>query len=173
MLATLSQPYAIAGRTLMTSAIATYEALTSEKAQCIYKDIYTITSVVVQVTALLLYAAGLYTVIAGRKCRAYYEAEWAADVERFLTYPDRCLVDVDAAGEPVDSATTGTETVQPAMPATVQAILESNAKTTEKLRAIATHFDIPWRNARGEGKHMLNTDIKAALSRHREVLRVL
>jgi hypothetical protein len=51
--------------------------------------------------------------------------------------------------------------------------LESNVKTTKKLRAIATYSDIPWRNARGEGKHMLNADIKAALSAHPEILKAL
>jgi hypothetical protein len=175
MFATFSKPYVIAGQTIAYFAIATYKTLTSEKAQRIYKDAWTITRVVVQVTALALYAAGLYSIIAGRKFRAYYEAEWAADVERFLTYPERCLTVAESASEPVaeTSETTADADKAQAIPAAVQQILDSNVKTTKKLRAIATHFNIRWRNARGEGKHMLNTDIKAALSDHPEILAAL
>lgn len=163
MYSTLLQPYAIAGQTIAETAtstykmmssftIATYKTLTSEKAQRIYKDAYVITRVVVQVTTLALYAAGLYTIIAGRKFRAYYEAEWAADAE--MTVADA-------------------EEIQPAIPAAVQTILGSSWKTTKKLRAIATHFNIRWRNAHGEGKHLRNDDIKAALSDHPEILAAL
>lgn len=190
MFATLSKPYAIAGHiisdfaiatcnraivtytTVSTVAIATYKTLTSQQARCVYRDAWTITRVVVQVTALALYAAGFYTMIAARKFRAYYEAEWAADVERFLSYPDRCLTE-EAASEPIAEVTINADAVQPMMPAAVQTILDSNWKTTKKLRAIATHFNIHWRNARGEGKHMLNTDIKAALSDYPEILAAL
>jgi len=173
MFATLLQPYAIAGQTISDFAIATYETLTSEKAQRIYKDAWTITRVVVQVTALALYAAGLYTIIAGRKFRAYYEIEWAADVERFLSYPDRCLADAESASEPVAATTADTDEAQPTIPAAVQTILNSNVKTTKKLRAIATHFDIRWRNAHGEGQHLRNAEIKSALSSYPEILAAL
>jgi hypothetical protein len=175
MFATLSRPYAIAGHTIADFAIATYKALTSQKAQRVYKDAGTITSIVIQITALALYAAGLYTIIAGRKLRAYYEAEWAADVERFLTLPDRSLTEERAATtEPVtELIATDAEAAQAAIPVAVQTILNSNVKTTQKLRAIATHFDIRWRNARGEGKHMLNADIKAALSCYPKILTAL
>ena len=183
MFATLSKPYAIAGQTiaetatstykmLSSFAIATYKTLTSEKAQHVYRDAWTITRVVVQVTALALYAAGLCTIIAGRKFRAYYEAEWAADVERFLSYPDRCLAE-EAAETVAEPTVADAESAQTEIPAAVQTILESNVKMTKKLRAIATYFDIPWRNARGEGKHMLNAGIKAALSDHAEILEAL
>ena len=155
MFATLSQPYAIAGQTISDFAIATYKTLTSQQAQRIYKDAYVITSVVIQVTALALYAAGLCTVTAGRKFRAYYDAEWATDVERFLSYPDRCLAEKLTA----DIASAGPEETQPVIPAAVQTILGSNWKTTKKLRTIATHYGIRWRNARGEGRHMLNPEI--------------
>jgi hypothetical protein len=158
MFATLSQPYATAGQTVSEFAIATYKTLTSEKTQRVYRDAWTITSVVIQVTALALYAAGLYTIIAGRKFRAYYEAEWAT---------------AESTSESVAEPTvTDTDETQ-AIPAAVQTILDSNWKTTKKMRAIATHFNIHWRNARGEGKHMLNAEIKAALSDHPEILAVL
>jgi hypothetical protein len=181
MFSTLSKPYAIAGqtisetatltyKTLSSLAIATYETLTLEKAQRIYRDAWTIISVVVQVTALAIYAAGLYAIIAGRKFRNYYEAEWAADVERFLSYPDRCIEQVS---ETMAAATAETEEAQPTIPAAVQTILDSNAKTTKKLRAIATHFGICWRNAHGEGKHLRNDEIKAVLSDHPEILAAL
>jgi hypothetical protein len=184
MFATLLQPYAIAGQTisetatstyatLFSLAIATYETLSSDKAQRIYKDAYIITSVIVQVTALALYVAGLYTIlytiIAGRKFRAYYEAEWAVDVERFLSYPDRCLTDAESASEPVAEA----DQAQPVIPAAVQTILDSNVKTTKKLRSIAAHFDIRWRDAHGKGRHLLNAEIKAALSDRPEILAAL
>jgi len=170
MFATLSKPYATAGQIIAETATSTYEALSSEQAQRVYRDTWTITRVVVQITALALYAAGLYAIIAGRKFRNYYEAEWAADVQRLLSYPDRCLT--ESASEPVVETTTDAEETQ-AIPAAVQQILGSNVKTTKKLRAIATHFDIRWRNARGEGRHMLNTDIKAALSDCPEILAAL
>jgi hypothetical protein len=174
MFSTLSKPYATAGQTVSDFAIATYKTLTSEKAQRIYRDAWTITRVVVQVTALALYAAGLYTIIAARKFRAHYETEWAADVQRFLSYPDRCLTE-EASAPVADTTemTADTDKAQSAIPAAVQTILDSSCKTTKKLRAIATHFNIHWRNARGEGKHMLNTDIKAALSDHPEILAAL
>jgi len=179
MFTTLLQPYAIAGQTiaetatstyntLSTLAIATYETLTSQQAQRVYKDAYVITRVFIQVTALALYAAGLYAIIAGRKFRAYYEAEWAADVQQFI-HRNGGLADAESASEPVAEA----NEAQPEIPAAVQTILDSSCKTTKKLRAIATHFNIRWRNAHGEGKHMLNTDIKAALSDHPEILAAL
>lgn len=170
MYSTLLQPYEIAGQTIAETAIATYKTLTSEQAQRVYRDTWTITRVVVQVTVLALYAAGLYTIIAGRKFRAYYEAEWAADVQRFLSYPDRCLT--EEASAPVADTTVDAEEAQ-AIPADVQIILDSSVKATKKLRAIATHFNIRWRNAHGEGKHLRNDDIKAALSDHPEILAAL
>ncbi|MDB9529672.1 hypothetical protein PN498_27035 [Oscillatoria sp. CS-180] len=180
MFTTLSKPYEIAGQIVSEFAIATYKTLTSQQAQRVYRDAWTITRVIVQVTALALYAAGLYTIIAGRKFRAYYEAEWAADVERFLSYPDRCLTK-EAASEPVAATTepvteliaTDAEAAQAAIPDAVQAILNSNVKTTQKLRAIATHFDIRWRNAHGEGRHLLNAEIRDALSDRPEILAAL
>jgi hypothetical protein len=169
MLSTISRPYAIAGQTiaetatstyatLSSFAISTYKTLTSEKAQCIYKDAYVITSVVIQVTALALYAAGLYTIIAGRKFRAYYEAEWATAESASAAVTEPTIADADETQ---------------AVPAAVQKILDSSCKTTKKLREIATHFNIPWRNARGEGKHMLNAEIKAALKDYPEILAAL
>jgi hypothetical protein len=185
MFATLLQPYAIAGqtitetatstyKTLSSLAIATYETLTSDQAQRVYRDTWTVTRVVVQVTALALYAAGLYTLIAGRACRRYYKAEWAADVQQLLTYPDRCLADAESAVEPAaELIVTDAEAAQPAIPVAVQAILDSNVKTTKKLRAIATHFDIRWRNAHGKGRHLINNEIKTALSEYPEILAAL
>jgi len=203
MFATLSKPYAIAGQTiaetatstykmLSSFAIATYKTLTSEKTQHVYRDAWTITRVVVQVTALALYAAGLCTIIAGRKFRAYYEAEWAADVGQWTQsacrwlimaglyaaiagYEFRAYCDAKLATATEAEATVevSTDTAQHEIPAAVQAILESNVKTTKKLRAIATYFDIPWRNAHGEGRHLRNDEIRSALSDHPEVLTAL
>jgi len=170
MYSTFSKPSAIAGQTISEFAIATYKTLTSEKAKQVYRDTWTITRAVVQVTVLALYAAGLYTIIAGRKFRAYYEAEWAADVQRFLSYPDRCLTEEASAPVAETTEMTADTDEAPAIPAAVQTILDSSCKTTKKLRAIATHFGIRWRNAYGEGKHLRNDDIKAALSDHPEIL---
>ena len=182
MFATLSRPYQIAGHTVSEFTIATYETLTSDQAQRVYRDAYVITSSIIQVTILALYAAGLCTIIAGRKFRAYYEAEWAADAQRFLTYPERCLTEA-AASEPVAATTkpatelvatdAEAEAAQAAIPDAVQAILNSNVKTTQKLRAIATHFDIRWCNAHGEGRHLLNAEIRDALSNRPEILLAL
>ncbi|MEM6838480.1 MAG: hypothetical protein AAF609_16685 [Cyanobacteria bacterium P01_C01_bin.120] len=165
-LETISQPYVIAGKTVSALAIATYKTLTSQQAQRIYKDAFIITSVVVQVTFWLAVLASLYAIKTGRAFRRYYEAEWAADVQRFLSYPDCCIAVAESASEPVAATT---EAVQPAIPDAVQAILNGNVKTTKKLRSIATHFDIRWRNAHGEGRHLLNAEIRDALSDRPEI----
>jgi hypothetical protein len=173
MFTTISRPYAIAGQTIVETAaatyktlspiaIATYKALTSKKARRIYGDTWTITSIAIQVTFWLAVLAGLYSIKAGRQFRAYCDAKWdSTSVSESVVEPVAELTVADA------------ESAQPEIPAAVQTILDSNWKTTKKLRAIATYFDIPWRNARGEGKHMLNAGIKAALSDHAEILEAL
>ncbi|WP_204141936.1 hypothetical protein [Halomicronema sp. CCY15110] len=196
---TIVETAAATYKTLSPIAIATYKALTSKKARRIYRDAWTITSIAIQVTFWLAVLAGLYSIKAGRQFRACYQAEWAADVEQWTQsacrlivlaglyaaiagYDFRAYCDAkwdstsvsESVVEPVAELTVAdADLAQPEIPAAVQAILESNVKTTKKLRAIATHFDIPWRNARGEGKHMLNADIKAALSAHPEILKAL
>jgi len=103
MFTTLSQPYVIAGQTIAETAaatyktlspfaIATYKALTSKKARRIYRDAWTITSVAIQVTFWLAVLVGLYSIKAGRQFRAYYEAEWAADVEQWTQSACRLIV---------------------------------------------------------------------------------
>ena len=56
-----------------------------------------------------------------------------------------------------------TEQVQASLPKEVQAILTSQRVSTSKLRSLATYYGIRWQNARGQGKHMLNKDIRARL----------
>lgn len=56
-----------------------------------------------------------------------------------------------------------TEQVQASLPKEVQAILTSQRASTSKLRSLATYYGIRWQNARGQGKHMLNKDIRARL----------
>jgi hypothetical protein len=174
-LQTLYRPYEIAGCTVSEFAISTYETLTSQQAQRVYRDAWTITRVVAQVTALALYASGLYTIIAGHAFRRYYEAEWSADVQRFLSYPDRCIDEgVTDETEALEIATTTpVEASVDIIPEAVQTILDSDCKMTKKLREIASYYGISWRNARGKGKHLRNGDIRALLSPYSAVLAAL
>lgn len=176
---TLYRPYTIAGRTLYTFAIATHTTLTSDQAKEHYKTAWLLTQLAFWLTVL----AGVYTIEAGRKFRAYYEAEWSRDVNRLVdwiaTYPDRCIDEgtTDSPAEVLEIATPAkieaSVDADDVIPEVIQSILDSDCKMTKKLRAIATHFDIKWRNARGEGKHLLNADIKTALSGHPAILAAL
>lgn len=202
----LYTPYAKAGRTIAEFAIATYDALTSDRAKAIYaiirdraQEIGTILWVVAQLAFWFSILAGLYTIQAGRQFRAYYQTEWADTVNWILTYPDRCLETEDLSVTPVvlDDVATVEATVQVGqtealalvpvvtevivsetainsdIPEAIQAILDSDRTKTAKLRAIATHFDIRWRNARGQGRHMLNAEIQTALNDHPAILATL
>ncbi|MEL7314619.1 MAG: hypothetical protein AAFN08_06670 [Cyanobacteria bacterium J06559_3] len=76
-------------------------------------------------------------------------------------------VEDNATPEATDLAVVDTETTisaQPtALPDALQSIIDSDGTATTKLRKLATHYNVPWRNTRGKGKHMKNADLKAAL----------
>lgn len=172
-------PYAKAGRTITEFVIATYTTLTSDRAQ----EIYTIIWVVLQLAFWFTVLAVLYTVKAGRGFRAYYEAEWAKDVNRLsdwvLTYPDRCLKfeieEPRTTGVALTRVATPTEAadIEAVIPQEVQLILESDCTKTIKLRKIASFYKIPWRGVREDGKHLRNKDIQAALSDYPNILAAL
>ena len=54
-------------------------------------------------------------------------------------------------------------TPQVSLPEAVQDVLSSQRTSTQKLRSLADYYGICWQNARGQGKHMLNKDIRARL----------
>lgn len=73
----------------------------------------------------------------------------------------------DTTPAATDLAAVDTETTisaQPtALPDALQSIVNSDSTMTTKLRKLATHYNLTWRNTRGKGKHMKNADLKAAL----------
>ncbi|MEM1279268.1 MAG: hypothetical protein AAGG53_04410 [Cyanobacteria bacterium P01_H01_bin.152] len=73
-----------------------------------------------------------------------------------LTYPDRCLK------PSTDLAI-----------AEVRLILDRDRNSTAMLRVLASFYDIPWRNALGQSKHLLNQHIKQALSAYPNVYQAL
>ena len=146
---------------------------TSQTAKDLYKTLWVIAQVAFWMTVL----AALYTRQASRWFRAYYQAEWADAVQSTLTYPDRCL---DLSPALVGTADTSSEHSgegpgegDEALPENVASILNSDRSSTAKLRAIASLCNIPWRNARGHGKHMLNQDIKQALTAYPKLYQAL
>ncbi|MGF1522664.1 MAG: hypothetical protein ACFBSF_10150 [Leptolyngbyaceae cyanobacterium] len=175
----LYAPYIEAAHQLHTYEIATYDALTSDTA----KDLYKIIWILIQVIFWLSVLAAIYTL------------KWASDVNRLIhwviTYPDRCL----ASEEPSDNLASSLEPLEPStadeisvtlentqtstnhtdttLPKRVQTILNCEWTTTQKLRNIATFYGIRWRNARGEGKHLTNANIRAALAAYPAILTVL
>lgn len=169
MLSTLARPYFIAAHTLSQWAITLRLAVTSQTAKDLYKTLWIIAQVAFWMTVL----AVLYTRQVGRSFRAYYQAEWANTVQSIITYPDRCL---DASPALVDTADSSSE--PPALsldslPSQVRLILDRDRKPTAILRAIASFYDITWRNARGPGKHLLNQQIKQALNAYPNLYQAL
>ena len=119
----------------------------------------------------LTVAAGIYTIETGRRFRAYYEAEWAADVQWLISYPNRCIASPVASLEAVVEAflddAIDLETAATAIglnPDQVQAVINGTSTVTNKLRSLSSLAGIAWRHTRGKGKHMPNGEIRAALA---------
>lgn len=172
------RPFAIAASITFNSAIAiaqltrntvrtVHAALTSEGVIATYRTAW----IGLQLAFWLAVAAGLLTVQAGRRFRAYYEAEWAADVQWLIDYPDRCITTpvetVEAVVEAFLDDTLDLETAATAIglnPDHVQTVINGSGTATKKLRGLASLAGIPWRNARGKGKHMSNANIRSAMA---------
>lgn len=73
----------------------------------------------------------------------------------------------DTTPAATDLAAVATETTASAqrspLPDALQSIVNSDGTPTTKLRKLATHYNVPWRNTRGTGKHTKNADLKTAL----------
>ncbi|NEQ48189.1 MAG: hypothetical protein F6K00_33515 [Leptolyngbya sp. SIOISBB] len=166
---TLAKPYQIAAHALCQGAIMAYQAVTSKTAQDLYKTLWIIAQVAFWMTVL----AVLYTRQVVRSLRAYYQAEWADTVQLIITYPDRCLDTSPALLDTADSSSEPPALSLDSLPSQVRLILDSDRKPTAMLRAIASFYDITWRNARGPGKHLLNQQIKQALNAYPHVYQAL